>query len=65
MRRAIIVLAAVTVLAGCASGASRQGYTSEGDASSASPILTSQSDCVRDGGAWNAKLSVCEPRRTR
>ena len=57
MRRIVVLVAALAALAGCAS---RDGY-----ATSASPILTSQADCLRDGNEWNAKLGVCEPRRTR
>jgi hypothetical protein len=53
----VLLLAGVTMLCGCASR--------DGDAISASPILTSHHDCIRDGYTWNAKLGVCEARRPR
>jgi hypothetical protein len=56
----IVLVAALAALGGCAS---RDGYARDGDAASASPILTSRQDCEREGALWNAKLGVCEPRR--
>ena len=53
----VLLLAGLAMLSGCA--------TRNGENVSASPILTSQQDCVRDGYTWNAKLGVCEARRPR
>ena len=52
------VLALFAVLAAVGGCASRNT-----DSPSASPILTSERDCLRDGGTWNAKFAVCEPTR--
>ena len=53
----VLLLAGIAALSGCASR--------NGDAVSASPILTTREDCVHDGYVWNAKLGVCEVRGTR
>lgn len=54
----VLLLAGLAALSGCVSGRGDEGV-------SASPILTSRQDCLRDGNTWNDKLGVCEARRTR
>jgi hypothetical protein len=55
--RFVLLFAALMAVGGCA--------IHDRDAGSASPIVTTQQDCVGDGYFWNAKLGVCEVSRPR
>jgi hypothetical protein len=53
MRNAIMILLA---LLGVVAGCSRSTYTNP----SASPSVTTQAGCEREGGAWNVASGTCD-----
>jgi hypothetical protein len=64
MSRVVLVLALVSVLAGCASSAPQPSAASSPSAAVPSstiiPRYTARGHCVESHGVWRATASVCE-----